>query len=340
LCLFFKPFLLLWWYFLLFIFFLLCQFFYWLLTVIRYILVIIYYLLWFIPYTETDVQYMKNCMWEVLWWFRYNSFSRISEIATTFKKWQSSLCEIVDDFDIYKISRKEWTDCYWMVRRLQYELSIYSINSYLVRFDAWWTLKDSYLENGHVWVCVGRYIDWKNWFTLLDPWMMLAEPITFIEWQWCTLTMPNGKEVIVEKKSKGDLPYSLSIDWKVLYFDPYNEWSKVWEPMIRDLLRVTSKFKIENHTPDGTTLWYMVLDLKSESIRFKVNFYWLKREHSFTFKQFQELMNNKQSQEYLQESCQFIWEHDFTDFSQKILNVISITDEYRSVIWKKPPTDT
>ncbi len=284
-----------------------------------------------------DVQLIRisKLLKKVLKDTRYNTFVQISKLAKEKEKTWKNLDEIFNELDFWNYDKNLWTDCYWLSHILKKELDNLWIYSYFIRFDAWGTLNDEYLINGHVGLCIPRNIFGERWFTILDPWMLVAEPITFLDGNLWIVRDVNGLNICIKRKQKWDLSHVLQINSKELFFDPYHKWNNPNQTLSRDLLSCLWSFKIVKQDSKWYPLCYMRVDIANNIITFKVNFTGIKRRIDIPFQDFIEIKKDKELLRIVEELSFVLWEEEFQKFYKEILSVIAISDEYKGKIWVK-----
>jgi len=280
---------------------------------------------------KEQIEWAKLILKDVLENTRYNTFERISQIVN--KKELNPNKSLLDSFNETDFNDydKLNSDCYWLSSKLKDKLSKIWIYSYFIRFGPWRRLNDEYLPNWHVAVCIPRIIMWEKAYTIMDPWMLISEPITFYDWK---NTLPQDlywKMTSVHKQREWIFPYMLMVDWKKLYFDPYNTWKNPWETLSRDFLSSTWDFKIVKQDKNWKNISYLKIDLQDNSFIFKS----MKLKIKFSFNEFRKLKENSNNELYInfKQLASDLGENDIEEFYNKILQFLNNLDDYKKNIW-------
>jgi len=209
------------------------------------------------------------------------------------------------------------------------------VDSYLIRFDAWWLINNDYVVNGHSALIIPSKINWERHFTLADPWMLISKSITFADWKVSKPIMLDGRKYVVHTEVKDWLPYMLDIDSKKkLYFDPYNEWLNPNETLNRDIMRAIWDYKIVKQESWWKPLNAFITNIEWESIRLKI---W-EQKIDISYKEFLEIKKDKELYELFSWVIKELWENpdDFFNINKQIIEWIW---EYKDKIWA-PSTKT
>lgn len=289
----------------------------------------------FIELSNLDIEKVTRILQDTLANIRYNTFDKLVELYDKKEKNpDKNLKDIYEKIDYSKIMEDRWTYCIWLAKIIKDKLAKIWIYSYFIRFDACWTLNDKYLINWHTSLCIPRLIWWEKAFTLIDPWILISEPITFLDKRGTNKKNIWWLDVWIKLKEKDDLPYVLILDWKELFFDPYKKWLNPDDTLWKDLFSSIWKFKIVKQNRYWKPLTYFRFDIKNESITFKI----LSKEEKrlrldFTFSEFLDLNNNKELLEIFNTLAIALWEEDLGFFKKRIIKAIYITPDFKKYIW-------
>ena len=266
---------------------------------------------------------------------RYNTFYELIELYDEKEKNpDKNLEDIYEKMDYSRIRKDRWTFCIWLAKIVKDKLEKMWIYSYFIRFDAWWNLNDEYLINWHTALCIPRLIWWEKAFTLIDSWMLISEPITFLDNRWTDKKNIWWLYIWIKLKRKEDLPYMMELNWKELFFDPYKKWINVDETLWKDFFSATWKFKIVKQDRYWKPLCYFRFDIKNEIMTFKIlSKDWEKLRLDFTFWEFLDIDNNKELLEIFDTLAIALWEEDLVSFKNRIKKAIAITPDFKKYIW-------
>lgn len=289
----------------------------------------------FIELSNLDIEKIRMILQDTLANIRYNTFCQLDELYDEKEKNPNyNLWEIYEKMDYSRIREDRWTFCTWLTKIIKNKLNKIWIYSYFIRFDAWWNLNDEYLINWHTALCIPRLIWWEKAFTLIDPWMLISEPITFLDKKWTNKEKIWWLEIWIKLKEKDDLPYMMELDGKELFFDPYKKWLNTDETLWKDFLSATWKFKIVKQDRYWKPLCYFRFDIKNEIMTFKI----LLKEGNklrldFTFSEFLDLNNNEELLEIFNNLAIALWETDTVFFKERINDAIKIVPDFKKYIW-------
>lgn len=289
----------------------------------------------FLELSNLDIEKIRTILQDTLANTRYNTFYELIELYDEKEKNpDKNLDEIFESEDYSKILKERWTFCIWLAKIIKEKLDSLWIYSYFIRFDAWENLNDEYLINWHTALCIPRLIWWEKAFTIIDPWMLISEPITFLDKKWTAKENIWWLEVWIDVKSKDDLPYVMQLDWKELFFDPYKKWLNVEETLWKDFFSATWKFKIVKQDRYWKPLCYFRFDIKNEIMTFKIlSKSWERLRLDFTFLEFLNLENNKELKEIFETLAIALWEDNIEFFKERINKAIKITSDFKRYIW-------
>jgi hypothetical protein len=289
----------------------------------------------FIELLDFRIEEVKLILQSTLKNIRFNTFYKLINLYDIKKiTTDKDLREIYEEMDHSQFEKSSWAFCIWLAKIIKDKLDKIGIHSYFIRFDAWWTLNDNYLVNWHTALCIPRLIWWEKAFTLIDPWMLISEPITFWDKKEANYKNIWWLDIQIRLKEKEKLPYVMKINWKELFFDPYNIWLNVDETLWKDLFSSIWNFKIIKQDKYWKPLCYFRFDIKNEIITFKVlSKEWKKLRLDFTFTDFLDLDNNKELLELFHILTISLWEKDIELFKEKINKAIKIMPDFKKNIW-------
>ncbi len=283
---------------------------------------------------------ISDLLQEVLDNTNYNSAEKVFKLmelyeANKIKNPKYTIKDAFNDLKLDKVDQKEGTNCEWMSKLLQEKLRLIWVESYLIWFKSWWTLDNGYTPMSHAALIIPRIINWKKYFTLLDPGLIVRKPITFCaDWTKIEVDMWNGKTYSVEKNSDPEFPFVMyDPKWRSLEFNPHKERRNSENTLNKDLIRIIPDYKRAKLDTDGSVIALLRINIDKETV--DVRLWSAENTKSVLFKDFAaEVKNNPEYKKDIERLAkELIWsENNAVDLITKIENVIKNIDEYKSVI--------
>lgn len=286
---------------------------------------------------------MWNELRDTFWSTNYDSFDLYLRLIRNRKSWET-LRDSFRTLDLSGIDKSKWTICTWMARLLQTRLSKKWVRSHMIRFQAWWTQNNEYLWDWHTALIVPRKLeDWSLWYTLLDPWLLISQPLTFWKWENPTVDAGWARYKIVYtwnseypfsmqqyKINKETQQYELK---KEMPFNPNQEWLNPEQTLNTEILRVFTDFKIAKQDTDWNNLALIRLTIWTKTI--DIRYKWCEKMPELTIDEFRNIKNSPRYQDFIK-TCEILWRDPDVMYNE-LMTWIENLDKYISTIQNTSP---
>lgn len=301
----------------------------------------------FVDLSPEQLDEIKLNLKQVIGSIRYNNFSKIDQLLAVYEGLMrvDPNANLKDAFislkvDSLKGANEGDSTCVGMSLALKKRLEDIGVHSYLIRFQAGGLLSDAankYADVGHSALIVPGVDNGEKTLSLLDPGLMIPEPLTFVlggdsnivtngTKQYQVVEGPNipGYQYRLEirKAAKDKETGKLLLDKRgnIIYkssdkipFDPFNELLNPDECISKDTMRATSGAKITRQTPDGNNLGYLSLNIPEQSVtmqvgdrRFVPNSEGGIYRETFSFEDFKKIENDPKTAEGFTLFCSYM----------------------------------
>lgn len=213
----------------------------------------------------------------------FNNFSRLRWIIKLFKIYneinpenkENSMKKAYDNMST-EINLKNWTNCSGMWICLKKILEERWINSYLVRFSAFWYINDNYIKDWHSGLIIPAKINNEKKFIFVDPGIRIFKPIIFDEKESLEVFCDWKIFSIIKKENDSEFDFSLksiSNDKKerFLDFNSKQEWLNPDETLIPQSVRSRQKYKIQKFNKNENILLFFDIEKNEFSLQLHNN---------------------------------------------------------------------
>lgn len=290
---------------------------------------------------ETMIE-IWNDLRDTFWSTNYDSFDLYLRLIRNRKPWET-LRDSFRTLSLSDIDTSRWTICTWMARILQAKLSQKWINSHMIRFKAWWTKNNEYLWDWHTALIIPRVMEgWSSWYTLLDPWLLISQPITFWKWENPPIDI-NWVRYQIKYTWDGEYPYSMfqykrnkeTNEFelkKEMPFNPEQERLNPEQTLNTEILRVFTDFKIAKQDNEWNNMALIRLTLWDANKPHTIDIRWLwwEKQPELTIDEFKNIKNSPRYQDFLK-ACEILWRDPNVMYDELMLWINNI-DEYVSTI--------
>jgi len=238
----------------------------------------------FVEIDEVQKRELQEKLTGIISTTNYDSIDLYLKWVREVQSWKTPE-EAFSNIYLWAVSKERWTICTWMARLLQQQLEASWIYSYMIRFRAWWTRNDEYLWDWHTALIIPSKVRKLSWdvesFTLLDPWLMIPEPITFstentIDKPFSGVLRSWDRYEVYYEPSDPVYPfrmnrYKVDEDWIIsnkatpFYLNPREEWVNPETTLNKEILRVFSDLKIANSDENWVNKSYLRILLPEQN---------------------------------------------------------------------------
>lgn len=232
----------------------------------------------------------------------FNNFNRIRWIMELFSSYKNFYPEKEAMLKAYQNMNKEinlakWTNCSGMATCLKKFLEKNYINSYLVRFWAFWYINDNYVLDGHSWIIIPAKINGEKKFIFLDPGIRIFKPIIFDE-NGSNEVFCDGKNFSITKNNDENSEFdfclnSEDLNWNKnsMKFNSREEWLNPDETLIPESVRSRGVYKIQKFNLEENIVFFFNIEKEYFGLKLKENV------EKITFSEFIEIFSNKENNE-------------------------------------------
>lgn len=313
--------------------------------------------------TPRKIAFIQAKLKEVIQKTKYNSMAAFDLLMKQYEKGKikNPNYTLMDAFREFEVSsqkindREQGNNCIGMSYKLQGILKQQGIKSFMVRFQQGGSIHkegNKHVGLGHGALIIPYKTGGKKHFMLVDPGLMIKEPIKFdTDGGLNHVDIGNLRYEVIPNPNSKVYPFKLKVTTKykdketgvikrklkyAIPFDPTHEWKNPDKTIQKDIIRGMGDIKITRQTSNGENLAYYRVDFTKDAIVLKLG---SKKFEKISFKDFLNMNSKPKIKAAFEKLAKFLKE-DPKDLFERTKLAIKHSKELKSKVWIKPEKET